>query len=39
MNIEKWGNFGNPDEPAFWIVLVSANALSLLLLLGLLLWA
>jgi hypothetical protein len=36
VNIDKWGNFGNPEHPAFWIVFVSASTVSLALMLGLL---
>ena len=37
VNLDKWGNFGNPEHPAFWVIFLSANGLSLAMLLGLLL--
>jgi hypothetical protein len=36
VDIDKWGNFGNPEQPAFWIVFLSANGLTLAMLLALL---
>jgi hypothetical protein len=36
VNIEKWGNFGNPEQPAFWIVFAAATGLTLTMFLALL---
>jgi len=31
MNPEKWGAFGNPEHPAFWLAFLAANGLCIAL--------
>ena len=31
MNPEKWGAFGNPDHPAFWLAFLAASGLCITL--------
>lgn len=31
MSPEKWGEFGNPERPAFWLTFLAANATCLVL--------
>ena len=26
MSTDKWGEFGNPERPAFWLAFATANA-------------